>query len=494
MKRRTLLTFSVAWHADFSSGPGVGPKIISPLCFIVFLSMCEYYITTSNGIPLFETHNTPPTPPLQTPTPTQTPTQQASITTSYSDTVTFYTGPGGCSITYYDELQQPIPLITGASLSQIQQVNSNGMNFVNAPLQMLTQQAPSSNQNQSSIANTTSDNSNDQNNATQVITTTTITTSTSQNNFTTVNTTASISNDLNNTNNTTPTVTTTSISQQQQPASIGLDCQNITAEQLHDRFNRIKASGLKVISLVVKDSNLTTLGNLPQGIHELRKLIISNTSIDLEVLREGSESLDQLQTLDITNEKISNIPQNFFQEMSSLRELRLENDEIASLDSDAFHNLDDSLETLDLKRNRFNRFPMAVKNLAQLAKLDLTDNDIVIDTQENDLPEKLEPLLNLHELNLNTINCTCEFSSSPFYEWIHKAHLSGVRCFAPEKLKHREVIVFQRDEFCTSGSAAASPVKMQLNDNTIIVLFVCLVASTIHLIRQALSLVALLLF
>lgn len=48
--------------------------------------------------------------------------------------------------------------------------------------------------------------------------------------------------------------------------------------------------------------------------------------------------------LEIRNEKISNIPQNFFQEMQSLKELRLDNDEIASLDGDAFHNLDDSLE------------------------------------------------------------------------------------------------------------------------------------------------------
>lgn len=242
----------------------------------------------------------------------------------------------------------------------------------------------------------------------------------------------------------------------QQPTSIGLECQYITSEQLHDQFNRVKSSNLiKVVLLVVKDSNLTTLSNLPQGTHELKKLVISNTSIDLEVLKEGGESLDQLTTLEITNEKISNIPQNFFQEMQSLKELRLENDQIASLDSDAFHNLDDSLEVLDLRKNRFNRFPMAVKNLAQLAVLDLSDNDIVIDTQENDLPEKLEPLLNLRELAMNRINCTCEFSSSPFFEWIARTHISGVRCFAPEKLKSQEVIVFERDEFCTRSSSRA---------------------------------------
>lgn len=242
----------------------------------------------------------------------------------------------------------------------------------------------------------------------------------------------------------------------QQPTLIGLDCQYITAEQLHDQFNRARSSSLKVVSLIVKDSYLTTLSNLPQGTHELKKMVISNTSIDLEVLKEGSESLDQLTTLEITNEKISNIPQNFFQEMQSLKELRLENDEIASLDGDAFHNLDDSLEVLDLRKNRFNRFPMAVKNLAQLAVLDLSDNDIVIDTQENDLPEKLEPLLNLRELAMNRINCTCEFSSSPFFEWIARTHISGVRCFAPDKLKSQEVIVFERDEFCARSSGSKS--------------------------------------
>lgn len=262
--------------------------------------------------------------------------------------------------------------------------------------------------------------------------------------------------------------------------SIGLDCQCITAEHLHDQFNRVKSANLKVVSLIVKDSNLTTLSNLPQGTHELKKLVISNTSIDLEVLKEGSESLDQLTTLEIKNEKISNIPQNFFQEMQSLKELRLENDEIASLDGDAFHNLDDSLEILDLRKNRFNRFPMAVKNLAQLAVLDLSDNDIVIDFQENDLPEKLELLLNLRELAMNRINCTCEFSSSPFFEWIARTHISGVRCFAPEKLKSQEVIVFERDEFCARGSADSTPLKPK----NFLLLIVCQMLVILSLLKR----------
>lgn len=233
----------------------------------------------------------------------------------------------------------------------------------------------------------------------------------------------------------------------------GFECQNITADQLHEHFTRLKSSlGHKIVSLMVKDSNLSSLSNLPQGTHELKRLILSNTSIDLEVLKEGSESFKQLNILEITNEKISNIPQNFFKEMQSLRELRLENDGIASLDSDAFYNLDDSLEFLGLRNNRFNRFPMAVKNLAQLTVLDLSDNNIVIDTQESDLPEKLEVLLNLRELNMDSINCTCDFSSSPFFEWIVKTHIYGVRCFAPEKLKSQEVIVFERDEFCSRSS------------------------------------------
>lgn len=259
----------------------------------------------------------------------------------------------------------------------------------------------------------------------------------------------------------------------------GLECQNITGEELHDLFNMAKwvnNHNLKMISLAVRDSNLSTLGNLPQGLDELKRLVISNTSIDLEVLKEGSESLNQLSTLEISNEKISNIPQNFFEKMQSLKELRLENNGIASLDSDAFHNLDDSLEFLGLRNNRFNRFPMTVKNLAGLSVLDLSDNDIVIDTQESDLPEKLEQLLNLHELLMNRINCTCEFGQSPFYEWIARTHISGVRCFTPEKLKSEEVIVVQRDEFCGGTSAASS--YYLLNEYYILTLIV--LAFSVH--------------
>lgn len=243
----------------------------------------------------------------------------------------------------------------------------------------------------------------------------------------------------------------------QQATFIGLECQFITTQQLLDQLSRLKSASLKLplASLIVRDSNLTTLSSLPPSINGLKTMVISNASIDLQILK-NSQSLNQLTTLEITNEKISNIPQDTFKDMQALKELRLENDEIASLDGDAFHNLDDSLERLNLRRNRFNRFPMAVKNLAQLTVLNLLDNDIIIDTQENDLPEKLEPLLNLRELVMNRINCTCEFSASPFFEWIARTHISGVRCFAPEKLKFQEVIVFERDEFCPRASSGNS--------------------------------------
>lgn len=266
-----------------------------------------------------------------------------------------------------------------------------------------------------------------------------------------------------------------------QQISIGFECQYIIGEQLHEQFNRVNPNHFKVVSLVVKDSNLTTLSNLPQGTHELKKMVLSNTSIDLEVLKEGSESLNQLTILEIKNEKISNIPQNFFQEMYALKELRLENDDIASLDGDAFHNLDDSLEILDLKNNHFNRFPMAIRNLAQLTELDLTDNDIFIDTQDNDLPEKLELLLNLQKLSMNRINCTCEFSSSPFFEWIARTHMTGVRCSEPENLYNKEVIVFGRDEFCTKSSANQS-VKTIINDKNYLLILICQFISYFNLL------------
>lgn len=239
-------------------------------------------------------------------------------------------------------------------------------------------------------------------------------------------------------------------------STVGVECQNITAELLLQQFDLLRLKGVKITSVCVKDSNLSSFGNLPQSVQELRKLVFSNTSIDLEVLKEGSESLSQLSTLEIINEKISNIPQNFFQEMQSLKELRLENDEIASLDADAFRNLDDSLEVLTLRKNRFNRFPMAVINLAQLTVLDLSENDIVIDTQDKDLPDKLEKtLLQLRELRMSRFNCTCEFGWSPFFEWIAETHISGARCNAPEKFKSQEIIVLHRDELCKETNASA---------------------------------------
>lgn len=234
-----------------------------------------------------------------------------------------------------------------------------------------------------------------------------------------------------------------------------VECSNINSEHLHDLFNYRTASS-RIVSLGVRDSNLSTLNNLPHGVHELRKLSLVNTSIDLEVLKEGSESLVQLSTLEISNEKISNIPQNFFKEMSSLKDLRLENDEIASLDADAFFNLDDSLENLVLRSNRFNRFPIAVKNLAQLQVLDLLDNDIVIDTQDYDLPNQLESLLQLKELRMTRLSCTCDFSRSPFYEWIVKTHIAGVKCNSPENLRHQEIIALRRDELCETQRSSSS--------------------------------------
>lgn len=251
------------------------------------------------------------------------------------------------------------------------------------------------------------------------------------------------------------------------PLQIGIECQNITGNQLYEQLSLVRFKGVKITSMIVRDSNLAGLGNMPESTHELRKLVFSNTSIDLEVLKEGSESLDQLSTLEIVNEKISNIPRNFFQEMQSLKELRLENDEIASLDADAFHNLDDSLEVLVLKNNRFNRFPMAVTNLTQLTVLDLLGNDVVIDPQDGELPDKLEALIQLRELKMIRFNCTCEFGSSPFFEWVAKTHISGVRCNAPEKFKSQEIIVLRRDELCEETNSFAESSQIQFNIDSI---------------------------
>lgn len=157
--------------------------------------------------------------------------------------------------------------------------------------------------------------------------------------------------------------------------NLRLDCLNTNSSAFMFEIEGL-CSNLNLLELSVKDSNLQHLYNLPSGLYNVQKLILDNTGIDLETIRESSELLKSLKVLRIINENFTEIPESLFDGMDSLKELSLNRLGMAYINVDAFLSLQDSLTSLELRFNRLRTIPTAVTLLSHLESLDLTGNDI----------------------------------------------------------------------------------------------------------------------
>lgn len=91
-------------------------------------------------------------------------------------------------------------------------------------------------------------------------------------------------------------------------AAIRLECTHTNASILMaDIDNLSNNCNLSLVELQVINSNLTRLYHLPSGLYNVQEMVLENTGIDLETIRESNELLKSLRILRISNDNYTEV-------------------------------------------------------------------------------------------------------------------------------------------------------------------------------------------
>lgn len=175
--------------------------------------------------------------------------------------------------------------------------------------------------------------------------------------------------------------------------------------------------GLNIDRLRFDNCSMHSLDTIPKA--SIRSLHFSGCNIssisekaflqvkdDLEELDLSNNSLVtvplfgkmlKLAALNLNANKIKTIPEDVFEGLVNLRQLRIERNEICELDSNALNETKKTLELLDISGNCLSTIPAQnIRNMMNLMYLDLSDNKIaeVVNFQLMNLPVLKEVRLN----------------------------------------------------------------------------------------------------
>ncbi|KAI1280618.1 Platelet glycoprotein V [Halotydeus destructor] len=244
----------------------------------------------------------------------------------------------------------------------------------------------------------------------------------------------------------------------QKADGLQVECSYTTASKLHhdiDKIFRYFNQTKPIYSLQVRNSDLAGLRGLPSGLVDIRHLVLDNTAIDLEQVRESSELLNGLKSLRVSNENLTEIPESFFYGFHELSVLELNDIGIRVISEDGFTYLEDSLKELRLRENKLKAIPISIASLNRLEILDLENNEIT--SIPDDQTALLESgLKSLNRLRMNRLNCTCDFGKTDFVAWLRSLAIKGATCSEPQQLNGRDISTTPIEDFCTHTSSALS--------------------------------------
>eukprot|EP00824_Muranothrix_gubernata_P017515 TRINITY_DN35844_c0_g1_i1.p1 TRINITY_DN35844_c0_g1~~TRINITY_DN35844_c0_g1_i1.p1 ORF type:complete len:437 (+),score=75.48 TRINITY_DN35844_c0_g1_i1:60-1370(+) len=153
-----------------------------------------------------------------------------------------------------------------------------------------------------------------------------------------------------------------------------------------------------VLPLLSLSQRFSELKHIPRGIQRLVNLQILDLGGEFEARDnnrisnvEGLGTLQRLQRLDLSHNRISSLPPSFF-DLTSLRELNLEGNKLTSIHHAIAHLTD--LSSLNLAQNRIESLPETFCSLTNLTKLNLRGHALTT------LPPGFGQLQQLRSLNL----------------------------------------------------------------------------------------------
>jgi len=163
----------------------------------------------------------------------------------------------------------------------------------------------------------------------------------------------------------------------------------------------------------------------------------NNNLTSLSVFQSSSTHLKQLVHLDLSNNQISSLPSNQFQQLVQLRFLNLSGN-LLSCDQQesarAFHNLP-NLRQLILTNNRLGSLsPKLFVGATKLERVDLRGNNIT-SIGNNTFPPALQ------QLHLDSKSLLCDCKLAYFARWLrhHQTTTVNGTCFHPNELKGQSV-------------------------------------------------------
>ncbi|XP_077443194.1 uncharacterized protein LOC144064477 [Stigmatopora argus] len=214
------------------------------------------------------------------------------------------------------------------------------------------------------------------------------------------------------------------------------------------------------------------LGHLPPGVFSqksLQNLVLKNNHIDQADVEWFADN-NSLIWLDVSGNRLSEVPAAFLQKLKHLEHLDLSDNNLQELQPDALKNLH-HLEILNLAGNKFTTLtPTAFNHNPKLSRLFLQENHLreLPPSLFSGLPRLQMLLLNQNRLQhipqglldgrnssfiltLATNPWLCDEKIEYLWRWINEHHhnvfyLEEVTCNGPEDLKDRQVVSLTKSE------------------------------------------------
>lgn len=92
-------------------------------------------------------------------------------------------------------------------------------------------------------------------------------------------------------------------------STLGLrvECALTTTKKLLNDIDVLKKGDKSILSLQVRNSDLRDLYNLPSGLYNVHELILDNTGIDFQTIRESHELLTVLKVFRVYHENFTEV-------------------------------------------------------------------------------------------------------------------------------------------------------------------------------------------